>query len=123
MQADQLLTEEKTLKKAAKVAAEALHLKTKATIEQLSDAQVNHVLQCKWIAPLLLALAELPTRLIAGLTREVQQLADKYATTYADIDTEIAATERELSGLLGELTGDAFDMQAIAEFQRLLGEG
>lgn len=123
MQADQLLTEEKTLKKAAKVAAEALHLKTKSTIEQLSDAQVNHVLQCKWIAPLLLALAELPTRLIAGLTREVQQLADKYATTYADIDTEIAATERELSGLLGELTGDAFDMQAIAALQKLLGEG
>jgi type I restriction enzyme M protein len=120
IQADALMNEEKTLKKAVKAAAEALHLKTKTTLEQLSDAQVQHLLALKWIRPLLDALNALPTQLIQQLTSQVQKLADKYATTYAAVANDIKATEQSLAALLDELTGDAFDMQALAELKALL---
>lgn len=120
IQAAALIDEEKTLKKAVKTAADALHLKTKATIEKLSTEQVNHLLELKWIAPLLAELAELPTSLIHQLTSQVQQLADKYATTYADVAKEIKSTEQTLAGLIEELTGNEFDMQGLAELKALL---
>lgn len=50
--ASKLIDEEKALKKAVKEAAIALHLKTKTTIEDLTDEQVNELLHLKWIMPL-----------------------------------------------------------------------
>lgn len=120
IQADALMNEEKTLKKAVKAAAEALHLETKTTLEQLSDAQVNHLLVLKWITPLLEELSELPTQLIHQLTSQVQKLADKYATTYAAVATEIKSTEQTLASLIDDLTGNEFDMQGLAELKAFL---
>lgn len=117
---DALIDEEKALKKAVKTAADALHLKTKATIENLSDSQVNHLLELKWIAPLLDELNQLPSQLIQNLTRQVQALADKYATTYADVARDITSTEQTLANMLDELTGNEFDMQGLGELKALL---
>ena len=117
---DALITEEKALKKAIKINAEALHLKTKATIENLNDEQVNTLLERKWITPLLDELSQLPTNLIQQLTSQVQKLADKYATTYADVANEIKNTEQTLAGLIDELTGNEFDFQGLAEFKSFL---
>lgn len=117
---DALITEEKALKKAIKANAEALHLKTKATIENLNDEQVNTLLELKWITPLLGELSQLPTNLIHQLTSQVQKLADKYATTYADVASDIKNTEQALAGLVDELTGNEFDLQGLAEFKTFL---
>jgi len=120
IQVDALITEEKALKKSVKANAEALHLKTKTTIENLSDQQVNTLLELKWITPLLGELSQLPTNLIHQLTSQVQKLADKYATTYADVASEIKKTEQALVGLIDELTGNEFDLQGLAEFKTFL---
>ncbi|MCF6225289.1 MAG: SAM-dependent methyltransferase [Xanthomonadales bacterium] len=120
LKVDALILEEKKLKKSVKTDAEALHLQTKATIEALSDEQVHELLERKWISPLLGELGKLPDDLINQLTRKVQHLADKYATTYGDIAKEIHNTEKELGGLIDELEGNAFDRQALAEFQSFL---
>ncbi len=120
IQVDTLITEEKALKKSVKKDVEALHLKTKATIENLSDEQVNNLLELKWITPLLGELSELPTQLIHQLTSQVQKLADKYAATYADVASEIKNTEQALAGLIDELTGNEFDHQGLAEFKMFL---
>jgi len=120
IQVDGLITEEKALKKSVKTDTEALHLKTKATIEKLSDEQVNSLLELKWITPLLDELSQLPTNLIHQLTSQVQKLADKYAITYADIDSEIKNTEQTLAGLIDELTGNEFDLEGLAEFKTFL---
>jgi len=117
---DALITEEKALKKSVKEDAEALHLKTKATIENLSDEQVNDLLELKWITPLLGELSQLPTNLIQQLTNQVQKLADKYSTTYADVANEIKKTEQTLAGLIDELTGNEFDMQGLAGLKMFL---
>ncbi|MDW5416886.1 type I restriction-modification system subunit M [Iodobacter sp. CM08] len=122
IQADTLIVEEKELKKAVKAAADALHLKTKATIESLSDEQVNTLLELKWITPLLAELAQLPTQLIGQLTRQVQALADKYATTYAAVASDIQQTEQALAGLIEELTGNEFDLAALNELMKMLSD-
>ena len=118
--ANKLIDEEKTLKKAVKESAIALHLKTKATIEGLTDEQVNELLHLKWIAPLSQELAAMPSAVIAQLTIRVQALADKYAVTYSQVASDINDTEQELAEMMDELTGNEFDMQGLAELTSLL---
>jgi len=117
---DALISEEKALKKAVKADTDALHLKTKATIEDLNEAQVNTLLALKWVTPFLSELNQLPDSLINQLTSRVQKLADKYATTYADVAGDIKETEQVLAGLIDELTGNEFDQQGLAEFKSFL---
>ncbi|WVD67969.1 type I restriction-modification system subunit M [Orbus wheelerorum] len=118
--ASKLIDEEKALKKSVKDATTALHLKTKATIESLTDEQVNHLLQLKWIMPLCSELANMPNSVITQLTSNVQALADKYAVTYSQVASEIKTTEQELAEMMLELTGNEFDMQGLTELTSLL---
>ncbi len=120
IKADELLKAEKDLKKERNVAAAALHLKTKTTIETLSDQQVYDLLELKWIRPLVNGLHQLPKTEIATLTAKVVTLAEKYATTYKEVVEQIHTTQHSLSALINELTGNEFDMQGLAEFQLLL---
>ena len=115
-----LIDEEKALKRSVKEAATALHLKTKTTIESLTNEQVNQLLHLKWIAPLNDELAAMPSAVITQLTSQVQALADKYAVTYSQVASEIKATEQELAEMMGELTGNEFDQQGLAELTSLL---
>lgn len=120
IKANKLIDEEKALKKAVKEAQVALHLKTKTTIEGLSDEQVNELLHLKWIEPLSQELAAMPSVVISELTNQVQSLADKYAVTYSQVANEIKTTEQELADMMGELTGNEFDMQGLNELTSLL---
>ncbi|PLR32483.1 type I restriction-modification system subunit M [Chimaeribacter arupi] len=117
---NELIDDEKALKKAVKDAATALHLKTKTTIETFTDEQVNNLLHLKWIAPLSAELAAMPNAVISQLTSQVQALADKYAVTYSQVAHEIKTTEQELAEIMGQLTGNEFDMQGLAELTKLL---
>lgn len=114
------LAEEKTLKAAIKKEAAALHLKTKATIEGLSDAQVHELLEAKWISPLLRSLHDLPTQLTDELTRKLEALAEKYRLTFAATAHEIAQTEKALAGMIKELDANEFDLKGLAELKNLL---
>lgn len=120
IRASKLIDEEKNLKKAVKDAATALHLKTKTTIEALTDEQVNNLLHLKWIAPLSTEFATMPNAVISQLTSQVQALADKYAVTYSQVAHAIKTTEQELAEMMGELTGNEFDMQGLTELTKLL---
>lgn len=120
IKANKLIDEEKALKKAVKEAQVALHLKTKTTIEGLTDEQVNELLHLKWITPLSLELAAMPSAVITQLTSQVQALADKYAVTYSQVANEIKTTEQELAGMMSELTGNEFDQQGLSELTNLL---
>ena len=120
IRANKLIDEEKALKKATKDATTGLHLKTKTTIEALSDEQVYNLLHLKWITPLCSELATMPNTVISQLTSQVQALADKYALTYSQVASEIKTTEQELAQMMGDLTGNEFDMQGLAELTRLL---
>lgn len=115
-----LLNEETDLKKKIKAETAALHMKTKETIEGLSDSQVHDLLERKWITPLMDSLHKLPETITGDLANRVSALAEKYATTYKELETEIHETEDSLITMMDELTGSDFDMQGLKEFQALL---
>ncbi|MCQ9087102.1 type I restriction-modification system subunit M [Vibrio alginolyticus] len=120
IRANKLINEEKTLKKAVKEETTKLHLKTKTTIEKLSNEQVDNLLHLKWIEPLSNELAAMPSRVMTLLTSQVQALADKYAVTYSQVANDIKTTEDELAEMMVGLTGNEFDMQGLAELTSLL---
>jgi len=120
LKVDAFITEEKALKKEVKEESAKLHLKTKKTIEGLSDAQVYELLELKWIKPLENEIAKLPNGIINTLVNKLQALATKYETTLKNIEDEIQKTSKELSVMVDELEGGKFDMQGLRAFQELL---
>ncbi len=120
LQLDKLIAEEKATKKQVKEAAAKLHLKTKATIEALTDEHVYELLELKWITPLVTDLNNLPKTIIDTLTTKIQTLADKYSTTYADVATQIEEAENNLAELIDDIEGNEFDMKGLNEFKSLL---
>jgi type I restriction enzyme M protein len=114
------LADEKTLKVTIKQASATLHLKTKSTIECLSDAQVNELLEHKWIIPLSEKLHCLPDTQIDGLIGKLEALVKKYRITYADNAREIQQAETDLAGLIEELDANEFDLEGLTELKTLL---
>jgi len=120
LKVDELIAEEKKLKTQIKTEAAALHLKTKETIENLTDEQVVELLELKWIVPVVSSLNNLPETIITTLTNKVQALADKYAITYSDVAKEIAAAESTLASMIDDLECNEFDMKGLKELKALL---
>ncbi len=120
IKADNLLNEEKCVKKEARKMATALHVKTKETIENLSDEQVLDLLRLKWIAPLCASLRAMPEAIINSLEKEVQELVDKYAVTYLELGEQIQESEKALSAMIDDLTGNEYDMKGLKQLKSLL---
>ena len=120
LQVDALLAEEKELKKQVKSEAAKLHLLTKETIEALTDQQVFELLEKKWISPLVTSLNKLPEVIVSDLAAKVQALAEKYATTFTEVEAQINEAEGILSSLIDELDGNEYDLKGLSEFQLLL---
>jgi type I restriction enzyme M protein len=120
LKVDELIAEEKALKKEVKEESAKLHLKTKKTIEKLSDVQVYELLELKWIQPLENEIAKLPNGIISTLVNKVQELAQKYETTLKNIEDEIKETSKELSVMIDELEGCEFDKEGLKALQELL---
>jgi type I restriction enzyme M protein len=120
LKADKIVVEEKALTKEFDSAEKALHAKTKAIIEGLSDKEANELLALKWISPLVTSLHTLPDEVIAALSAKVLALNEKYATTYKDVVGQIQETQKNLSSLIDDLTGNDWDLKGLAEFQQLL---
>ena len=118
--ASKLNDEERALKKQIKDRAEALHLKTKAAIEGLTDAQALDLLREKWIEPLMDELLKLPENVVGELAARLEGLVAKYRTTFSEVEGQIAEAEKGLAGMLDQLTGSEFDMMGLAELSRIL---
>ena len=116
-----LINEEKTLKKQVKDDSKELHILTKTTIEELDDVQAKSMLKLKWVTPLVESMAGLPSAIITDFISKLVALSKKYETTFAEVDLQISDTEASLASLLGELTGNEFDMLGINELRALMG--
>lgn len=115
-----LMDKEKEIKRESKELAADLHLRTKETIENLSDVQVLGLLKLKWIEPLNASLHDLPITIIKILINSIQKLSEKYATTYMNLESQIKESKQFLSAMISELDGNEFDMKGLAEFKKLL---
>ena len=120
MQVNDLTNQAKKLKKTINAEASELHEKTKCTIEGLSKAQVLELIELKWVVPVNEDLLGLPATIIDDFVNKVKNLAEKYATTYHDVNAGILDAQKELGKLLGDLTGDSFDMKGIDELKGML---
>ncbi len=118
---DALNKEEKSLKKQIKDKTVELELATKDKIESLSDAEVRMLFEKKWIDPITEGIADIPAQIVKSLIARLEAIAEKYETTYEEVDKEIKDTSSDLVEMLGLLTGNEFDMQGVAELQKLLG--
>ncbi len=117
----ELMEEEKEVKRAVKELSLNLHNHTKEVIESLSDEQAIELLDKKWIEPLVSAILALPKSAIDSFTKKIIVLSEKYTVTLNDIEDSIASTEKELCGMLDNLTGNTFDMKGLAKLKKLLG--
>lgn len=115
-----LFNEEKILKKTIKDVRIELEKKTKEMIESLTDEQVCTLLDEKWIKPLVHRFEKLPDRVVNQLNDLVKALGEKYLTTYSDIDSQIQEAEASLATMLGELTGNEFDLAGLNELRSLV---
>ena len=113
--------EEKKLKKQIKDKTASLHMATKKTIENLSDDEAIELLHQKWIVPLVDGLAKLPDTIIGGLVSKLDKLTTKYNTTFSEVEEQIVKTEKELSGMIDNLTGNEYDMLGLDELKKILG--
>ena len=117
-----LFTEEKALKKDLKKGKEDLEAKTKEVIEHLSEDEAKALVKQKWVDALLKELAQQQTDQLEEFGKKLEALTQKYSITLSDLGEEIQQTEKELQGMLDDLTGSEFDEKGIAEFKKLLGE-
>lgn len=119
--ANAIITEEKALKAEIKKLSAELENKTKETIESLTDDQAIELLKEKWIVPLVESIMKLPDNIVNDLVSKIDCLAKKYETTFEQVETEIAETEKSLCSMIDELCGNKFDMLGLNELKKLLG--
>ena len=92
----------------------ALEAKTIETIESLDMKGINQFLELKWIQPITSAMEALPDGIILNLADAITGLNEKYAVTYNDIEKDIVESEKHLSILIGQLTGDEFAIKGLS---------
>ncbi|AZK44723.1 type I restriction-modification system subunit M [Erysipelothrix piscisicarius] len=117
----ELSQEEKSLKKDIKEAESKLHALTKEAIDKLSESEAEELLKIKWVKPVVEGISELPRSVLEKLSNKIQAIADKYDTTFADIEEDIKKTEKELIGFIDQLTGSDLDIKGLEELKNLLG--
>ena len=116
-----LIEEEKKLKKEIKNKTEQLHALTKDTLEKMTIDEGLKFLDIKWNRPIINSIKNLPNLAIKDLGIKVNYLKNKYKDTLLDIETDIKNTSSELNTLIDDLTGDDFDMKGLQELKKMLG--
>ena len=118
---EKLNTKEKELKKELKNKTADLHIKTKETIENMTEETALNLLDIKWNKNVIMSILELPELYINDLKTKIKNLKDKYKETLCDIDNSINSVSKDLNSLLDELDGDEFDIKGIKDLKKLLG--
>ncbi len=112
---------ERDLNSQIRKAKAALHLRTKEKIESLTAEEQKNLLYKKWIEPLISAIDEMPGNIISELEKQIWTLYKKYEFPSNTTDHEIKSIEKDLVGMLKELSGNAYDNEGIEEFIKQLG--
>ena len=109
-------------KQYAEVRAALAEIEEKAieTIKGLSVAEIQELLEAKWIKPLADDLRQVAQHLVDRFADSLTSLSAKYSETLVDIDRNISAVENSLASLIDNLTGSDNDIAGLREFQKLL---
>lgn len=110
-----LWNEQSTSNKQIKTDKLALEEKTIKAIENLTDEEVAMLLHHKWIDPICEGIDNTLRSVLSALESEALALSEKYATSYKQINDDMAAANEELAGLVEQLTGDEFAIRGLKE--------
>ena len=110
-----LWEEQKNKNKQIKEAKQALIDKTVEAIENLSDEDISLFLHKKWIDPIIKGIDETLTEVLSAFETKVLTLGKKYAISYKQLNEDLVKSQKELSDLIGELTGDEFTLLGLNE--------
>ena len=116
------MEKEAEIKREIKTMSVKLHEKTKETIENLDDDTAKHLLDLKWIQPLVTEVYAMPDVIIGELAKKVTALIQKYKVTFSEVEERRTTAEKKLSGMMEGMKGNDFDMDGLREFRRLLEE-
>ena len=116
------LTEKiKTIRKEIVQITKRLEENTIKKIETLTDDEVKMLLEKKWITPLVEALNGMPGSVVVDFIDAITKLTEKYAVTLTSLNKQIETTQNELFTLMGELTGNDFDIKGLETLKSILG--
>ena len=110
-----LWNEQTKTNKEIRTAKQQLIDKTVEAIENLSDAEVATFLHEKWIEPVCNGIDDTLRSVLTTLETSVVALNKKYAVSYKQINDEFASTNKELAGLIDQLTGDERAIEGLKE--------
>ena len=111
----------KSIRKEIAKLTKELEEKTIKKIEGLTDYEINALLEEKWILPLCTSLNEMPGKVVDDFVNSLTKMTEKYSETLVSIGNEIKQTQKELFELMGELTGNDFDMKGLENLKGILG--
>lgn len=117
---DNLMNEEKALKKKLKDSEDKLQNEAKESIEKLSNEEIYELLTTKWVKPIVDNINKMIEDLINEFIKKVDALSNKYNVTLLELEQKISSSEKKLSSLIDDLTGNEFDMKGLIEFKILL---
>lgn len=120
--AKEAMEKEKDLVKSIKQIKEDLDVKAKDKLIDLTDDEVKILLEDKWVNSIINGMEQVCSNTISDFIKKLDSLRSKYSNPLSDIDTEIAEINKELCGLMSELTGPDPDMHAIGLLMGLLEE-
>ena len=100
----------------------ALDEKARERYASLTDDEIMELLvNKKWYYAIGKGIIDLYTAISHKLAERITELSKRYELTLTDLDSQINEAESSLSDMLGELTGNDYDMKAFAELIELLG--
>ena len=119
IQALKLLEEEKVINKRLREINSDIESKIGNVYEHLSDNDIKEFLKTKWICPLAYSIQHSNTDIISLLVDKLEYLRDKYQKTLVEIDSQITFLENRVAELIGDLSGNDYDRNAIKELQKI----
>ena len=94
----------------------ALDEKARERYASLTDDEIKELLvDKKWYYAIGKGIIDLYTAISHKLAERITELSKRYELTLTDLDSQINEAESSLSDMLGELTGNDYDMKAFAE--------
>ena len=107
-----LWDEKSKLDKVLKAERKALEEKTITHIQNLTDEEIKSFLDDKWIKPVM---DKIRSNMNDAdfIISKVKALAEKYATSYHEIETQLTEAQDELSGLITQLEGDESSIKGL----------
>ena len=97
-----------------------LEIETWNKISLLTDDDIKNLLFDKWINSLQIELNKLPEVIIKDMVENIGKLINKYEITLTEVNSQLKNSEKKLSSMIDDLSGNDDDIKGLKELKTLL---